>query len=300
MDYIIEIDNLSKYYQEKVVLNNISFKVKRGETLGLLGSNGAGKSTLLETIEGLRSVDFGNVKVLGKDISKEYKSIQRNLGIQLQKTSLFGDLSVETNIKLYAGLYDKIDRVPFLMDDFDLSGIARSQINNLSGGQFQRVNLCIAMLNDPEILFLDEPTTGLDPKARKDLWTKISNLKKRGCTVIITTHYMEEAEALCDRIIILHKGNILADEEPKQLVKHLKYPKIIQVEIHGEFNSLCFSDFDYKVEENKIHIKSLDLTKDLITILGIIESQGIKMIDIGFHQASLEDVYLEITNQSTV
>jgi ABC-2 type transport system ATP-binding protein len=296
MKQVIRVENLNKYYNGKQVLNNISFCLNEGESLGVLGSNGAGKSTLLETIEGLRTIEDGKVTVLGEDVSKNYKSIQEQIGIQLQKTSLFGELSVAKNLKLYAGLYNKLQDIDMLMKKFDLINIQSTIVNNLSGGQFQRLNLCIAMLNNPAILFLDEPTTGLDIKGRKALWEKIKALKQTGCSVILTTHHMEEAEELCDRVIILHKGKILANDAPHNLIRGINRPEIIKLEIEGDYSIELFAAFDCKRVNNKLYIKSLNLTRDLIQLLNLIERASLNMIDIGFHQASLEDVYLEFTD----
>ena len=296
MEDVIKVVGLNKYYSGKQVLNNINFSLKRGESLGILGSNGAGKSTLLETVEGLRNIDEGSVTVLGKDIASDYKAIQKSIGVQLQKSSLFGELSVHKNVILYAGLYDESKNVDTLLQQFDLTEIKDTIVDNLSGGQFQRLNLCIAMLNNPVILFLDEPTTGLDPKARRNLWDKVKAFKNKGCSVIITTHYMDEAQELCDRVIILRKGSILADDSPQNLMRNIAHPKIIELEVEGNYLEEIFAAFDYKKMDNKLHFRSLNLTQDLVRLIKVVETAGLNMIDIGFRQAKLEDVYMELTN----
>lgn len=296
MKDVIKVSNLTKTYNGKKVLDNLSFNLLAGESLGVLGSNGAGKTTLLETIEGLRSIDSGNVWLLGKDIIKHHKSVQENIGIQLQKNSLFGDLTVKQNIRLYANLYNKSDSIESLIDDFDLTRQKSIVVKNLSGGQFQRLNLCIAMINNPAILFLDEPTTGLDPKARIILWEKIKQLKSKGTSVVLTTHYMEEAQALCDRIIVLHKGKFIANDSPSNLIKKLSMPKVVIVELSETPNAEMFNGYDTEIQNNTIHFRSNNPEKDLVQILNLIDKNNAEILNIKIQEASLEDVYLEMTN----
>lgn len=295
MEEVIRVDNLTKSYNNRVILDNLSFSLSKGESLGILGSNGAGKTTLLETIEGLRTVDKGSVRVLGKDIVTDYKMIQNRIGVQLQKTSLFGDLSVEQNVHLYANLYRNKTDIRILLKDFDLEKQRKTEVKNLSGGQFQRLNLCIAMINNPAILFLDEPTTGLDPSARLILWDKISNLKKQGTSIILTTHYMEEAQNLCDRIIIIHKGKFVANDTPENLIRNLKAPKFIILKIDGNIPMHCFHGYNTHIYKNALYFKSTEPEKELIGILRIVEKEQIAVQNISIHEANLEDVYMEIT-----
>ena len=295
MKEIIKVSNLTKEYNNRVILDDLSFSLNAGESLGILGSNGAGKTTLLETIEGLRKIDKGRIVVLDEDMSKNYKSVQNKIGIQLQKTSLFGDLSVKDNIILYATLYNKDIDLNIELDEFELLMQKNIPVKNLSGGQFQRLNLCIAMLNEPSILFLDEPTTGLDPKARVTLWNKIKMLKDKGTSIILTTHYMEEAQLLCDRIIIIHEGKFVANDSPYNLIKNLNYPKIIIIETDNINCIQWFQEYDYKIFNNLIHFKSIKPETELREILKIVEENNISIQNISIHEANLEDVYMEIT-----
>ena len=296
MKDVIKVSNLIKIYNNKRVLDDLSFHLLAGEALGVLGSNGAGKTTLLETIEGLRSIDSGSVWLLGKDIKKDHKSVQENIGIQLQKNSLFGELSVKQNIRLYANLYNKSDSIDALIHDFDLIEQKNTEVKNLSGGQFQRLNLCIAMINNPAILFLDEPTTGLDPKARIILWEKIRQLKAKGTSIVLTTHYMEEAQALCDRIIVLHKGKFIANDSPSNLIKKLNMPKVVIVELSEAPDENMFEGYSTEIHNSTVHFRSNNPEKDLAQILYLIDKNNAEILNIKIQEASLEDVYLEMTN----
>lgn len=299
-DCIIEVDNLSKTYGGVPVLKNISFRVNYGETIGVLGANGAGKSTLLESIEGLRKIDKGNVTVLGFDIRKHQKKIQKRIGIQLQKTSLFEELTVEDNLKLFYGLYGVTRNIAEVITEFNLEPIKKSKVGQLSGGQFQRLNLCLSMINNPEILFLDEPTTGLDPKVRNELWEKIRLLKQLGHTILLTTHYMEEAEELCDRIIFLHEGEIVADDTPKNLTRTINIPKELIIEIESPIEQVEMQGFDCTLNDKQISIKSTNIIKDLIFLLNIFKKKNIQVVNINIVDANLEDVYMEIHKTSTI
>jgi ABC-2 type transport system ATP-binding protein len=295
MEKIIEVNRLTKIYNNKIVLDDISFTLSKGESLGVLGSNGAGKTTLLESIEGLRKIDKGEIVVLNKNVAKEYKTIQSQIGIQLQKSSLFGDLSVKDNLKLYSKLYNRKKNIDLLLSDFELIDHKNQKVKNLSGGLFQRLNLCIAMINEPTILFLDEPTTGLDPKARRILWERIKELKRNGASLILTTHYMEEAENLCDKIIILHEGKMLANDSPQHLIKKLDVPRVFMIELAEKANGNFFNNSKCSIYNNQVYVKSTDASKDLSEILNIIETNSIKINNISIHEANLEDVYMELT-----
>jgi ABC-2 type transport system ATP-binding protein len=298
MEEIIKVLNLTKSYNERIVLNDISFSVHKGESLGILGSNGAGKTTLLETIEGLRVVEKGLVEVLGKDITKDYKTVQNMIGVQLQKSSLFGDLTVKQNIRLYANLYKNKTNVDALLDEFNLKKQKNNYVNNLSGGQFQRLNLCIAMINNPAILFLDEPTTGLDPNARLLLWNKILALKEKGTSIILTTHYMEEAQSLCDRVIIIHKGKFVANDSPENLIRGLNAPKFIVLKFNGKIPDNCFDNYDIHSIKDALYLKSDKPEKELVDIIKIIEQKQISIQNISIHESTLEDVYMSITKEN--
>jgi ABC-2 type transport system ATP-binding protein len=221
MSHIISVNNLTKWYGDKTVVNAISFDVKKGEIFGILGPNGAGKTTTLEMIEALREIDSGNITVADIDVSAHPDEVKEIIGIQLQSTSFFDKLTLREQLKMFCGLYGVTTDVDALLADVQLTDKAKEYVENLSGGQKQRFSIAAALVNEPKVLFLDEPTTGLDPQARRNLWELVESIKGRGITVVLTTHYMDEAELLCDRIAIMDEGNIITIDTPKGLIKKL-------------------------------------------------------------------------------
>jgi ABC-2 type transport system ATP-binding protein len=215
---VIEAKELTKRYDQLLAVDAISFTVQRGEIFGLLGPNGAGKSTTLEMLEGLRDIDSGSAVVLGTDIKKDAAAVKQRIGVQLQATALPNFITVTESLDLFRAFYDHTRDTAELLEDFDLVAQAKQITSKLSGGQQQRLSIAIAMVNDPDVVFLDEPTTGLDPQARISLWGYIERFRARGKTVMLTTHYMEEAERLCDRVAVMDQGHIVALGTPERLV----------------------------------------------------------------------------------
>jgi ABC-2 type transport system ATP-binding protein len=218
---IIEVTNLVKKYGSFTAVNGISFQVWPGEIFGLLGPNGAGKSTTLEIIETLRPKTSGKVFVDGMDLDLQPSGIKKIIGVQLQSSGYYPGLNLVELIELFAGLYNKRVDALALLEQVQLKEKARAKYKELSGGQKQRFSIATTLINDPKIVFLDEPTTGLDPQARRNLWELIRQIQQRGTTVIITTHYMDEAEYLCDRVAIIDRGNIIALDTPARLIDQL-------------------------------------------------------------------------------
>lgn len=218
---IIKVENLIKTYGKHKAVNNISFSVKTGETFGILGPNGAGKTTTLEMIETLRPIDSGTITLDGINVAKHPHLIQKIIGIQLQSSAFLKKLTLTDQLKLLSGIYATSVNIKKLLSEFDLWEKRKDYVENLSGGQKQRFSIATALVNQPKVLFLDEPTTGLDPQARRNLWDLIKTIKKRGITVILTTHYMDEAELLCDHLAIMDSGKIIASGSPRQLIKQL-------------------------------------------------------------------------------
>ncbi len=218
---IIEVKNLSKSYESIKVVDSISFEVKRKEIFGILGPNGAGKTTTLEMIEGLRPIDSGEVTVVGFNAKKDEYKLKKVIGIQLQSSSFFDYLTLEELLKMFASLYEKEIDPKKLLDEVGLVSKSKSYVKTLSGGQKQRFSIASALVNDPELLFLDEPTTGLDPQARRHLWDLIRKIRQKGKTIVITTHYMDEAEVLCDRLAIMDHGKIVELDTPDNLIDNL-------------------------------------------------------------------------------
>jgi ABC-2 type transport system ATP-binding protein len=218
---IIEVKNLQKTFGKVKAVRGISFDVKEGEIFGILGPNGAGKTTTLEMLEGLRTHDKGSILVAGIDVTKDRQKVKSLIGVQLQSSAFFDNLSLTELIRLFSSLYHtKVDPIRVL-GEVGLTEKAKERVKNLSGGQKQRFSIASALVNRPKVLFLDEPTTGLDPQARRHLWDLIKDIQKKGMTVVITTHYMDEAEELCGRIAIIDQGKIVDIDTPENLVKKL-------------------------------------------------------------------------------
>jgi len=221
MQTIISVRDLKKKYGDFEAVKGISFEVKEGEIFGLLGPNGAGKSTTLEIIETLREKTSGEVIVGGFNLDKDPGEIKKIIGVQLQTSGYYPGLNLTELIELFGGLYNRDVRPLELLDTVNLRDKAKAKFKELSGGQKQRFSIATTLINQPKIIFLDEPTTGLDPQARRNLWELIGEIRKKGTTVIITTHYMDEAEVLCDRVAIVDSGKIIAMETPDRLIDNL-------------------------------------------------------------------------------
>jgi ABC-2 type transport system ATP-binding protein len=218
---IISVENLVKKYGNFEAVKGISFQVNEGEIFGLLGPNGAGKSTTLEIIETLREKTSGKVFVDGFDLDKDPNEIKKIIGVQLQTSGFYPNLSLVELIHLFAGLYNRKADALELLDRVNLRDKAKAKVKELSGGQKQRFSIATTLINEPKIIFLDEPTTGLDPQARRNLWDLVRDIRSKGTTVIITTHYMDEAEYLCDRVAIVDSGRIVALNSPDKLIDEL-------------------------------------------------------------------------------
>lgn len=220
-EVILKVHKLTKKYEDKIAVNGISFEVKKGEVFGILGPNGAGKTTTLEMIETLRPIDEGTAVLAGINVAEHPYEVRAIIGVQPQSPGFQDKTKLSELITMFAAAYgEKVDVKKFL-DDVNLGDKANSYVENLSGGQKQRFSITAALVHNPKVFFLDEPTTGLDPQARRNLWKLIEEVRDRGISVILTTHYMDEAEVLCDRIAIMDQGNIIALDTPKNLIRDL-------------------------------------------------------------------------------
>jgi len=221
MENIVEVKKLTKIYGTQKAVNKISFEVRKGEIFGILGPNGAGKTTTLEMIESMREIDGGEVTVDGINVAEDPEAIKQIIGVQPQSPAFQDKTKLKELLELFAAAYgEKVDINSFLKD-VDLIEKADSYVEALSGGQKQRFSIAAALVHNPKVFFMDEPTTGLDPQARRNLWELVQNVRDRGITVILTTHYMDEAELLCDRVAIMDRGEIVTIDSPKNLVKQL-------------------------------------------------------------------------------
>ena len=218
-DTCINVRNLNKSFSGRKVVNDLTFTIKKGEVYGILGHNGAGKSTSIDLILGLKSPDSGSATILGMDASKHRKQVFERVGVQLQHTEYQSMMTVEDACSMYASLYSKPADVDELLEAFDLTGLKKSLINKLSGGERQKLSVVLALVGNPEVVFLDELTTGLDVAARREAWRALKHLKERGLTIFLTTHYMEEAEALCDRVCLIKSGEKVLEGNISDVVK---------------------------------------------------------------------------------
>lgn len=232
-DPILKVKNLTKLYDDKAAVDGISFEVKKGEIFGILGPNGAGKTTTLEMIETMREIDGGSITVNGIDVAKNPDAIKRIIGVQPQSPAFQDKTKLTEIIELFAAAYgEKVNPRKFL-DEVQLGEKAGSFAEQLSGGQRQRLSIAAALVHSPKVFFMDEPTTGLDPQARRNLWALTKEIRDKGVTVLMTTHYMDEAEMLCDRVAIMDQGKIIAIDTPKNLIKQLLkrgFKKAVEVE----------------------------------------------------------------------
>jgi ABC-2 type transport system ATP-binding protein len=288
---IASVKNLHKSYGNVKAIDGISFDVKEKEIFCLVGPNGAGKTTTLEILEGLRSPDSGEVFVCGFDVHRNSKDIKEIIGVQLQTSSFFDKLTVEETVSLFSSFYkDNIKND--LLKLIDLEEKEKSLVSDLSGGQKQRLSIALALVNNPKLIFLDEPTTGLDPQARRSVWKLINDLRAKGKTIILTTHYMEEAERLSDRVAIMDGGKIIASGTPKELISSLGKESVV------EFNNS--NSIELRIEGTKIKREgqnTIIYSKDLQSTLQILLSKNIRMEEMKVRNTTLEDVFLSLTGR---
>lgn len=221
MPVIVQARDLRKRYGDVATVKGVSFEVEKGEVFGILGPNGAGKTTTLEMLEALRPIDGGQASIDGIDVASNPDKIKEIIGIQLQSTQFLDRLSLTELLQMFGGMYSTRVDAKALLDEVQLGDKAKAQVTQLSGGQKQRFSIAAALVNQPKVLFLDEPTTGLDPQARRHLWELVQQIQKKGITVVMTTHYMEEAQLLCDRVAIMDNGSIVALDTPDKLIRAL-------------------------------------------------------------------------------
>ncbi|MEJ5229393.1 MAG: ABC transporter ATP-binding protein [Pseudothermotoga sp.] len=297
---VISVRNLKKYYGTTKAVDGINFDVSEGEVVALLGPNGAGKTTTVEIIEGLRKKDDGEIYYFGKKVDRVDQNIKSQIGVQLQKTAFFEYLTVRETIELFAGLYSvklQKDQVQELMDLVSLTEKAKSKVKNLSGGQLQRLALVVALVNDPKILFLDEPTTGLDPQARRHVWELVEELKRKGKTIFLTTHYMEEAEKLADRVLIMDHGKVIAQGTVSELVRSLSMDSY--VEFTTDNPSLLVKEIPSikEMDHDKLILPTTDVEETIHMLLVRARSLGVLIDNIAIRRPNLEDVFLNLTGR---
>lgn len=299
---MVQVKGLVKKYGTFTAVNGLEFSVQKGEVFGLLGPNGAGKTTTIEMLVGLRKPDSGTALLAGFDVKKEIKKVKELIGIQLQSTSLFELLKVEEILHLYASFYPYHIDINQLITDMLLTEKRNDRIKSLSGGQKQRLAIALALIHDPKVVFLDEPTTGLDPQARRTLWDIILRLKERGKTIILSTHYMDEAHVLCDRIGIMDQGELIALDTPTKLVKQLQSSSTIEFHLTNppDKESLLQLDGvkDVEIRDKFVQLYTDELQVSLTALIQYTSKQVITIEDLQTRTATLEDVFIHMTGRS--
>ena len=294
----IEVYNLKKIYGDLTAVDNISFSVKKGEIFAFLGPNGAGKTTTVEMIEAIRKPTNGNIKLLGRDIKTSFDLVKEDIGVLPQEFHSFELFTIKETLNYFSKLYNKRADISEIIRSMDLKSHENQLYRNLSGGLKQRVGVAIALVNDPEVVFLDEPTTGLDPKARRDVWNVIANLRDKGKTVFLTTHYMEEAEFLADRIAIIVKGKIIAEGTLEQLINLYGRGVILRIkECTSSDGYNILKDRGYVVKKTNngdIEIQ-IDNKDRVLEILSLLRHECIEYVSIDIRRSNLEEVFLRLT-----
>ena len=299
---VIEVAHLRKRYGDVQAVDSISFEVRRGEIFGLLGPNGAGKTTTVEILEGLRSPDGGTVKVLGIDAAHHADRIKERVGVQLQTAALYPFLTVVEVLDLFRSFYARSRSTAWLLEAVDLGERRHAQTRQLSGGQRQRLSVALALVNEPELVFLDEPTTGMDPQARRSLWDLVERLREGGSSVLLTTHYMEEAEQLCDRVAIMDHGHVLESGTVQALVTGRFHERAVFFDTLPGLEIAELEQFPSvkraMLEDGVTVLYTGDVAGTIGALLARAEQLGAEPRNLGIRRATLEDVFLDLTGRA--
>ena len=303
MDAAVEVQHLVKRFGNLTAVDDVSFEVYRGETFGILGPNGAGKTTTLECIEGLLKPTAGRASVLSLDTQREPEKVKERIGIQLQASAYFDYLTLKEILDLFGRFYQRRLPPDALLAKAGLQDKANTTVNKLSGGQKQRFAIAATLVNDPEVAFLDEPTTGLDPHARRNLWEFIQSVHQEGRTVVLTTHSMEEAQYLCQRVAIMDQGKIVALDSPTNLIRALPVPYQVKVVVEGGTPSDKLEALDCVQEVNHekdgtIYLHSSDAARTVPALLTWVNQAGVRLAHLEVLTANLEDVFLTLTGRT--
>jgi ABC-2 type transport system ATP-binding protein len=303
MDTIVKVEGLRKIYGKTVAVEDVSFEVGEGEIFGMVGPNGAGKTTTIECLEGLRKPDAGVVRVLGVDPQRDGQTLRTRTGMQLQQSNLPDRMKVWEALDLYASFYPKAADWKELLAQLGLEEKRNAPFAKLSGGQKQRLFIALALLPDPQLVFLDELTTGLDPQARHAIWDLVRDVRSKGKTVLLTTHFMEEAERLCDRVAILDHGRVVALDTPAALIRNLGTEERVVFSVDGGlpagFEKGLSSAARVEVQGERIVVhgtngRKVPLVSEVVSLLG---TQGVTFRDLRTEQPNLEDVFLSLTGR---
>jgi ABC-2 type transport system ATP-binding protein len=300
----VRVSNLRKAYKDVVAVDGLNLEVKQGECFGLLGPNGAGKTTTVEVCEGLTEADSGDVEILGLNWKANGPHLRQRLGIQLQETQLADKLTVLETLRLFRSFYEQGPQVSEVIGLVQLEEKKDSRVGGLSGGQKQRLALACALVGDPDLLFLDEPTTGLDPQARRQLWELIERFRLAGRTIVLTTHYMDEAERLCDNVAIMDHGKVIALGTPRELIASIGVEHLVEFSIGGTTKAIELARLsgipgvrDVRQENGSVqlHVKELHLA--VPGLLDELRRQDLALTELRTRSASLEDVFVALTGR---
>ncbi|NOT08608.1 MAG: ABC transporter ATP-binding protein [Gemmatimonadales bacterium] len=298
------LQGLRKAYKDVVAVDGLDLEVRPGECFGLLGPNGAGKTTTIEICEGLTVPDAGTVLVLGERWDQGHRGLRQRLGISLQETQFTEKLTVEETLRLFRSFYHHPRPLDEVIEAVQLTEKRRGRVGQLSGGQKQRLALACALVGNPELFFLDEPTTGLDPQSRRQLWDLIEEVKRAGRTVVITTHYMEEAERLCDRVAIVDKGRVIALGTPRELIARLGVQHVVEFRIDDSaapLDEAALLALDGAVsvrrQEQSYLLESSRVHKTVPALLALLNAHGLPLDELSTHSATLEDVFVHLTGR---
>jgi ABC-2 type transport system ATP-binding protein len=301
-DAAIEVRDLHKRYAEILAVDGVTFDVQRGEVFGMLGPNGAGKTTTVEMMEGLRRPDSGEVRVLGLDATRETAALKERIGIQLQTAALYPNLTVAETIELFRSFFRRARPTGELIDALDLGERRDARTKVLSGGQRQRLSVALALVNEPEVLFLDEPTTGMDPQARRSLWGLVRELADRGTTVLLTTHYMEEAEELCDRVAVMDHGRVLELGTVQELIERRFHELSVRFDDMPELPSPALEALPGVTrvmrDDGVAALYTSDVAGTIGGLLTLTSGQGTEPGNLTVRRATLEDVFLDLTGRA--
>jgi ABC-2 type transport system ATP-binding protein len=299
---VIRVRDLHKSYGPLHAVDGVSFEVQRGEVFGLLGPNGAGKTTTVEVLEGLRAPDSGEVTVLGVDAVHHPGAIKERIGVSLQTAALYPKLTVVEVLDLFRSFYPSGRPTDELVGLMDLGEKRTTRTQDLSGGQRQRLSVALALVNDPELVFLDEPTTGMDPAARRMLWDVVLGLKASGRSVLLTTHYMEEAEILCDRLAIMDHGRILEEGTVDELVSRRFHERAVRFDAIDGLDDARLGTFpgvaSIKHEDGAVLLFTRDVPATIGAVLAATDQLGVEPTNLAVRRATLEDVFLDLTGRA--
>jgi ABC-2 type transport system ATP-binding protein len=304
MDHPIQVEGLRKNYGDVAALRGIDFEVRAGEVFGLLGPNGAGKTTTVEILEGLRSRSSGRVTVLGCDPEVQTRQLKDRIGVCLQATRLQDKIKVREAMELFAAFYTRTVDSAQLLKRLQLWEKREAQYSTLSGGQKQRLALALALLNDPQTLFLDEPSTGLDPQARLEIRDLVMDLRREQRTILLTTHYIEEAERLCDRVAIVDEGRIIAMGTPREIQDRAAGESVIEIECATPLDGGALPSWrdaeKVSLDEGRtrVSVVSRRPARSIVDMMKWLDEKGIELADIRIKRPSLEDAFIELTGKS--